>query len=56
MEKMVRTNIYLTARQHKAIAKEAKRLSLTAAEVLRRIVDEWLDGRTGRPLKLVGGQ
>jgi hypothetical protein len=41
-ETMKRTNIYLTDNEHKAVAKEAKKLSLSKAEVIRRSIDEQL--------------
>lgn len=40
---LIRTNIYLTARQHAALAKEAKRLNISSAELLRRVIDGWLE-------------
>jgi hypothetical protein len=40
---MKRTNIYLTDAEHKAIMKEAKRLGITAAEVVRRVLDQWIE-------------
>jgi hypothetical protein len=42
---MRRTNIYLTKRQHSALGKEAERLNISAAELIRRVIDEWLDNR-----------
>lgn len=39
---MIRTNIYLSSWQHKAVVKEAKKLGVTASEVIRDLIDEGL--------------
>ncbi len=39
---MKRTNIYLTERQSKELGKVAKRLGIPTAELIRRILDEWM--------------
>ena len=39
---MIRTNIYLSTLQHKTVAKEAKKLGVTASEVIRDLIDEGL--------------
>jgi hypothetical protein len=41
-DKMIRTNIYLSGPQHKAVKKEAKKRGISAAEVIRDLVDEGL--------------
>jgi len=40
---MFRTNIYLTDRQRKVLAKEALKLGVSVAELIRRILDEHID-------------
>ena len=40
---MKRTNIYLTERQMKALQKKADKMGLSMAELVRRILDEYLD-------------
>jgi len=40
---MHRTNIYLTERQQKALQKEAQKLGVSVAELIRRILDRHLD-------------
>jgi len=42
---MHRTNIYLTERQKKALHKEARKLGVSVAELIRRILDKHLDGK-----------
>jgi len=42
---MYRTNIYLTPRQKKALDKEARKLGVPTAELIRRILDVWMDRR-----------
>ncbi len=42
---MHRTNIYLTERQQKALQKEAQKLGVSVAELIRRILDRHLDRR-----------
>jgi len=42
---MKRTNIYFTERQRKELAKEAKKLGITPAELVRRILDAYLDNK-----------
>jgi len=42
---MHRTNIYLTERQQKALQKEAQKLGVSVAELIRRILDKHLDGK-----------
>jgi predicted HicB family RNase H-like nuclease len=39
---MQRTNIYLTERQQKRLSAEAKRLGISLAELIRRILDQHL--------------
>lgn len=39
---MKRTNIYLGSSQHKAVAKEAKKLGVSASGVIRGLIDEGL--------------
>jgi hypothetical protein len=39
---MQRTNIYLTERQMKLLAKEAEKVGVSMAELVRRILDAWL--------------
>jgi len=42
---MFRTNIYLTERQRKALAKEAMKLGLSVSELIRRVLDEHIDSK-----------
>lgn len=42
-ERKIPINVCFTSRQNTAIEKEAKRLQITFADTLRRIVDEWAD-------------
>ncbi len=44
---MVRTQVYLTPAQHRALKKEAARQGVSMTEVLRRLVDAQLHGRRG---------
>jgi uncharacterized protein (DUF1778 family) len=41
-----RLNLRLTRRQLTLLRKEAERLEITLAEVVRRALDAWLDART----------
>jgi len=45
---MNRTNIYLSDRQVKTFKELSKKKGLTVAELIRRILDEWLDGQQER--------
>ena len=40
---MIRKQIYITERQNQYLEKEAHRLRLRVAEILRRILDEHID-------------
>jgi len=40
---MVRTNLYITHRQHDAILKEAKEKEITFSERFRQIIENYLD-------------
>jgi hypothetical protein len=40
--RMKRTTVFFSAQQERAINKEARKLGVSAAEVLRRLVDEGL--------------
>jgi hypothetical protein len=40
---MDQISIAFTSRQHKALAAEAKRLGISIAELVRRILDQYLD-------------
>ena len=50
---MTRTQVYLTARQHRALKKEAAREGVSMTELLRRILDQHLLGRAAarRPVR-----
>ena len=39
---MRRTQIYFTERQWKEAEKEARKLGISTAEVIRRVLDEWI--------------
>ncbi len=47
---MVRTQIYLTKREHDGIRRMAVRTGMTQSEIIRAAVDHWLEqgGRKGR--------
>ena len=42
---MNRTNIYLSDRQTNKFKEMSKKKGITVAELIRRILDEWLDGQ-----------
>ena len=44
---MVRTQVYLTAAQHRALKKEAAAQGISMTELLRRILDAHLRGHRG---------
>ncbi len=44
---MVRTQVYLTPAQHRALRKEAQRLGVSMTEVIRRAVSAQVEGRAG---------
>jgi hypothetical protein len=44
---MVRTQVYLTPAQHRALRTAARRANLSMTEVLRRILAERLEGKRG---------
>jgi Ribbon-helix-helix protein, copG family len=44
---MVRTQVYLTKRQHRALKKAAREEGLSMTEMLRRILDTHLEERSG---------
>jgi hypothetical protein len=44
---MVRTQMYLTPRQHGVLKKEAARAGVSMTEMLRRIIDGHIEGRQG---------
>ncbi len=44
---MVRTQIYLTPTQHRALKKEAAREGVSMTEMLRRLIEVHLKGRRG---------
>jgi len=41
--KMKRTNIFLTQKQHSEVLKEAKERGITFSEMFRKIVDNYLE-------------
>lgn len=41
--RMHRTNIYLTERQEKMLQKEATKLGISMAELIRRVLDTYLE-------------
>jgi hypothetical protein len=43
MVKKLRANYNVTNRQHKILQIKAKQKDLSASELLRRILDEWID-------------
>ena len=43
MEHMVRTNLFLTIKEHGAIKKEAMERGITFSEMFRKIIDNYLD-------------
>lgn len=45
----MRTQVYLTAKQHRALKREAAREGLAMTEMLRRILDQHLFGRRPAP-------
>lgn len=40
---MIRTQIYFTKRQKQFFKKESKRLQTTAASLIRRVLDQYID-------------
>ena len=38
------TQIYLTERQHKRIVEISQKRGVSMSEVIRRILDDWIDG------------
>lgn len=56
IEPKIKTSLQLTARQLTALEAEAKRLGGSWGEVVRRMLDAWIDGpeyRAANPSKLV---
>ena len=43
--KMKRTNIYLTEKQHSEISEEAEEKEITFSEMFRKIVDAYLESK-----------
>lgn len=43
------TTLHLTERQNTAISQEAKRLEIKFADLVRRILDEWLAKQPPKP-------
>ena len=41
-----RTNIYLTENQMSQFRKLSKKTGLSIAELIRRVLDQWLEGQT----------
>jgi hypothetical protein len=41
----VRLSVSVTGRQHDALKQEADRLEISIGELLRRILDEWVDAK-----------
>ena len=46
---LVRTNVFLSRQERGELARIGRRRKLSAAEVLRRILDAYLDLTTGNP-------
>ena len=44
-EKMKRTNIFITQKQHIKISEEAKERGITFSEMFRKIVDNYLENK-----------
>ena len=49
--KMKRTNIYLTQKQHSEISKEAKDKEITFSEMFRKITDNYLENKNASKTK-----
>tara|TARA_Y100000034_G_C6665047_1_gene291710 strand:- start:161 stop:310 length:150 start_codon:yes stop_codon:yes gene_type:complete len=47
-KRMVRTDLYLTAKQHRQLRKSSEVQDLTMSELLRRAIDEYLERRLKR--------
>jgi predicted DNA-binding protein len=45
---MQRTNIYLTENQMKRLKALSKKKGVSVAELIRRVLDEWLEKEGGR--------
>ena len=43
--KMKRTNIFITQKQHSEVLKEAKERGITFSEMFRKIVDNYLENK-----------
>ena len=48
---MIRTNIYLTELQMKKFKAMSKKTGLSVAEIIRRVLDEWLEKNKGKTNK-----
>lgn len=46
---MIRTNIHLTEPQRRGLAREAGKLGIGVAELVRRIIDEYLAQKARKP-------
>jgi len=44
---VVRTQVYLTKAQHRAVRSEARRLGVSMTEVIRRLLSRRMESRTG---------
>jgi len=44
---MVRTQIYLTRREHESLRRVAKRTGRAQSEIIRAAVDDWLEQKSG---------
>ena len=42
---MIRTQIYFTKRQKQFFKKEAKKLEISAASLIRRVLDKYMGGK-----------
>ncbi len=43
--KMKRTNIFITQKQHLEVSEEAKDRGITFSEMFRKIIDNYLEGK-----------
>lgn len=57
-EQKIPTTVGFTSRQVLAVRSEARRLDISESEVVRRIVDWWIDGASPRsaPFREIGAQ
>jgi hypothetical protein len=48
MDKMIRTNLYLTKLQHTMVSQMSNERGITFSEMFRKIIDQYLESKSGK--------